>query len=1012
MNKQLLSLILLLVALIGCREAVHLKDVPYVPGAHFEMKVTGAKATELTNLLANMRIFLFTRDAGDTKGILKHEILNLDKIGADHKVLATITSEHVPAGEWTMVAISNLSSSDKISKFEAKYAKSRDQLLYQFTPGVLNDVGVYKGSNCPEIVVLTKDIVVRGDGVNQVITAMFKRAVAKVKVTIVSTSGNIKKNSTSHMVEIVDVGSHLSLYGGLLKVDASGNIGAPDRQNHAVLDSTVNPMRRSIDIHSSVAPTPPTGSILAFPFAEFIVPAYDDLASNAVTVPSGSMSHKHNKFLRLNVDLETESPAGRYKNSVVVDKASLSANMSLHIKLNVTAELTATVEIEEWGAIGVDSDIIGTKISGKSKVLMDYASLAEKFESGDVKYESDGVIKINIGGSDVELPTVVGGKVDLMSRLPANVTSWLTGATWTHDQTVTVVAEGVPAKSAKGHLNFTYKISGAADKGNCVIDLLTGNVTKRVKVVYDNGLISSEVLKSEAATFIPEGGSGVNRNYWGLVGFHLSKRGWNGHNSGVAAASATKGIDPFTDSTTATAMSAGVGGKVGDGKALWQSPSVATGLTSKLFNTGKSHTAQMGAASSGTYAAAKYCLNTGHQYYLPGVSELKWIQQHGNAYLGDSYKFSSDAYWSSTESSNTNSYSVGNSIASGVSSKTTSLSVRCIQDPFEMKPAKSVEGFYTGANHSDRMNGTVLTGFDVHDLLDVTASTHTITSVTSTFNQHWDAVITTSKAAPSSKPNVLYWNKADNGMVINSSKVYFYPFRTSPGEADIIGSLWVTGTLVSGGKFAYGLPLTIVTSCKLPTKADNYAVQINAFKVADRNVGSKLPTGGLYEVTDKYFTNKVGHPDYIAGSTTGGGTWNTWKPQKADIAAIAGEYYSQYNAPKACAEFTLGTNKWRLPNGTSSSGEVKEMLKQTRFSKYRVFLLSTVTTEGASPGSLEYSGVLLPMIGHSLNPENEGSLCWSTVSRYYLNIYSTGANVYNMDSGYGFSARCVGVVAR
>ena len=480
MTKYLFLSIVLFASLVGCRKAVNLTDVPYVEGANFEMSVTGAKTLERANLMKNMRIFLFTRDQGTTKGILKHEILNLSIIeGTGDNT--QITSEHVQAGLWTMVAISNLSDSDVANNldFEAKYSQTREQLLYQFTPGAIASPSVTNaGANCPEIVILSKDIEVRGGTAIQTVNASFQRAVGKVRVSIVSTTGNIKQNSASHMVEISDVPSHLSLYGGLL--DASG---AQSRKDHSVVNAATNPMKRPILVSPNVTTKPPVGGVEnKFPAVDFIVPAYDDLAPNAVVVPSVGSAHTENKFIWINVDLETENPAGRYKNRVQISTASLSANMIMNVKLNVKAELTATVEIVKWGEILVDSDIAGTKITGASNVYRPRPATGTTSVSGNLNYVSDGSVKLSIalaGGAETEvaLPATVNAPFDFTSSLPANVMSWITKATWTLDQAATDVVE------AKGHFNFNYTTT-AGSKEDLKLNLKTGNVVKRVNVQY------------------------------------------------------------------------------------------------------------------------------------------------------------------------------------------------------------------------------------------------------------------------------------------------------------------------------------------------------------------------------------------------------------------------------------------------------------------------------------------------------------------------------------------------
>ena len=335
----------------------------------------------------------------------------------------------------------------------------------------------------------------------------------------------------------------------------------------------------------------------------------------------------------------------------------------------------------------------------------------------------------------------------------------------------------------------------------------------------------------------------------------------------------------------------------------------------------------------------------------------------------------------------------------------------------------TAEGFCPSAG---RPNGTILKGHDIHELLGITNTAYTITNVTSTFNKDWDAMIA---VAPSinNLPTTSKWNATSNGMSVSISttgtnnKAYFHPFRTSPEEADIDGVLTVAVKTVSENTpFTLTLPLKIVTNCHLPTKEDNYSIQINNFKIADRNVGALLPSGGMNELADKYFTNEIGHPDYIAGST--GGSSSSWTPQIKDIADRAGEFfaYKRYNsnsmkeAAPACADFALGNDNWRLPTGAIDGGtaEINQMLTQTRFSKKRAFFLSTVTTVGSKPSLVKYKGVFFHMSGWSGAPKSVDGSYWSgtaqsTKRAYRISNWPYKANVYYRDMFYGFSVRCV-----
>ncbi len=334
-----------------------------------------------------------------------------------------------------------------------------------------------------------------------------------------------------------------------------------------------------------------------------------------------------------------------------------------------------------------------------------------------------------------------------------------------------------------------------------------------------------------------------------------------------------------------------------------------------------------------------------------------------------------------------------------------------------------VEGFCPSAG---RPNRTILKGHDIHELLGVTNATHTITNVTSTFNKDWDAMVAVSETI-NNTPTAARWDTVNNGMSVSVSatgvnnKVYLHPFRTSPGEADIKGFLTVKGKQVSDNTpFTLVLSVKIVTSCKLPTKSDNYTIAIDGFRVSDRNVGSKLPTID-YPTANKYFTNQTDHRDYIKGSI-GGPSYDKWSKQKPEISAIAGEYYahtpnnSMANAHYACDTLSLGSGAgtWRLPDeGDPGKAELTAMNRQIRHSKYRVYILSTVSksVEGVRSTFSEYSGVFLPIVGFSNNPTSSKTCYWSgsTSGSRKSSMYINTSSSYIADDvpGYGLCARCV-----
>ena len=332
----------------------------------------------------------------------------------------------------------------------------------------------------------------------------------------------------------------------------------------------------------------------------------------------------------------------------------------------------------------------------------------------------------------------------------------------------------------------------------------------------------------------------------------------------------------------------------------------------------------------------------------------------------------------------------------------------------------TLEGFIPDA---DKANG-----YAVNKKFDVLVGNGYKYKVTSSFKQEWDATLTT--LIPTTLPtkftkSLVTASVAEFSPVANAlGGFYLNVYRTAPGDIDITRSISVIATSPDNSVCQHTFNVKIVTSCKLPTQSENYSITINNFKVADRNVGSKLPTAS-YLTANKYFTNQTDHPDYIAGSIgcSVGDDSSIWNKQKPAISAIAGEYYAHTpisgmaSAHIACSTFGLGSGSWRLPDeNKSGTTEIKAMATQVRHSKYRAYLLSTESTskpaEDTLPAFVEYSGVFLPIVGYSSAPTSVISDYWSSatigINAYSLAVKSMASGVINgYDTSYGFNARCV-----
>lgn len=276
-----------------------------------------------------------------------------------------------------------------------------------------------------------------------------------------------------------------------------------------------------------------------------------------------------------------------------------------------------------------------------SSVFMDYATFGALL-TGQFEYNEIGA---------VSLATSVG---DINAAYGANSNyPWLTGIKLTSDG----------GDSRKGVLKLTYIPHNQTDKRDYILTLNVGNNTKIITIKYDNGYIPNSLLTgSEFAMVTGENTTGIptdtNRKGWAPQGFHLAKRGYL---EGVK-----QGINPFVDNSAATTTT------TTDGSLSWQNGCEAsaemdgygvvnnsTMITSFEYNRGRAqtlhlidrHEKQGANLNTHNHAMAIYCHNTGDGWYTPSVSELRWIYDYARPYLGASYRFSTDLYWSASEQS-------------------------------------------------------------------------------------------------------------------------------------------------------------------------------------------------------------------------------------------------------------------------------------------------------------------------------------------------------------------------
>ncbi len=296
---------------------------------------------------------------------------------------------------------------------------------------------------------------------------------------------------------------------------------------------------------------------------------------------------------------------------------------------------------------------------------------------------------------------------------------------------------------------------------------------------------------------------------------------------------------------------------------------------------------------------------------------------------------------------------------------------------------KSVEGFSTAKR---RFHGTVESGFEIYDLYNLPREFYNVNTVESFFNKDWDGLVSNLRVV-ANKAVVANHDKPNNSSSVtltSANSAYFHPFSTSPGEADIESTLKIEGKSIWGTPFSYVLPLTIITSCRLPNKADGYGVKIKNIKSnkvelwADRNVAAAMPTGDLsyeYELSHNY-TNESGHPDnygFVPSLIIPPGKIVELMGQRYKWSNTSGGSFDTGDAKGKCETMTLGgvsAGAWKLPSGGGTGNSVSDSFrgssqlyyfaKQIRGSKYRYYI---VTTEHIEEGE-DNIGAFLPLGGH------------------------------------------------
>lgn len=356
---------------------------------------------------------------------------------------------------------------------------------------------------------------------------------------------------------------------------------------------------------------------------------------NYYTMPQSDLS----KPVRIDLDITYN---GRdMKMPVYINKGALDGGTAndqtrpLNIEANTIYVVEVTIArqnidvevgIRDWDDQALKGDIAGsTLVVSQSKVVMDWWNLGQKFDT-DVEYVSDGTVSFvgyvikNADGTDASVTTD-----------GSNLPTWLPKAN----------ISGLPTTPATdGIIRMTYVPTPDAHP-DVVLRLKTGNITKDITVVYDNGFLPNSLLAAKGWTTYQQNG------------LHLAKKG-NVLPNGTADATWDKE------------------------KMQWAAVTTSVPAAKQLdYGYGPSNTMMIIASLRSDATAANTCSSLGTEWYLASNLEMTATDKLSEV-LGSSYALAPSDYWSSSEERYDSSYSM---LSQYVAASKSSLHyVRCVRN--------------------------------------------------------------------------------------------------------------------------------------------------------------------------------------------------------------------------------------------------------------------------------------------------------------------------------------------
>lgn len=313
-------------------------------------------------------------------------------------------------------------------------------------------------------------------------------------------------------------------------------------------------------------------------------------------------------------------------------------------------EVSAVMDILNWEDKEIIGEVGGSRITvSESRILMDWAAFNKSFTTR-LQVIADG--NISFEGFEYNRTLTTTG-----TNLP----------TWLPLSNITGLPNGT---STNATISLTYIIDNSVNKQPVYLCFRTGNITKKVEIVYDNGYLPNRVLSSS------------NKKPWltGLPtnGIQISKKG-NRTPQNIAKSNEITycwSTDITTNTLEISRESSGApnanGGKHGRG--VYNTNWIIYYMT--YINT-----------------AARKCRELGNSWYLPSSDELYTVSELKD-YLGESYQIRTNSFWTSSAvvedylpTNSNNMYAgviiieVDNSIKDNFYSlKTQNISIRCLRN--------------------------------------------------------------------------------------------------------------------------------------------------------------------------------------------------------------------------------------------------------------------------------------------------------------------------------------------